>query len=174
MFPLNHPVKIGLVAGILLIVYTAILYAFDIDIYDFVFSIVNGIIIFGLLIFAAILAMKKMRDISLAGKITYLQALVGGFVVFLIAFYLSSIFSFILNGYIDPEYLPAKMDGLISKMEDMMPEEALDKMISKLEEGLDPMTALIKALWQSPLIALGLSALLALFVKKDTTSANLA
>jgi len=174
MFPINQPVKIGFVAGIILIVYSTILYAFDIDIYDIAFSIVNGIIIFGLLIFTAIMGMKKMRDIALAGKITYLQAFVGGFVVFFIALYLSNIFGFILNGYIDPEYLPSKMDGLISKMEDMMPEEALDKMISNMEENLDPMKVFIKSLWLSPVIAIGLSAILALFVKKDTTSANLA
>jgi hypothetical protein len=167
MYPLNHPIKTGVITGIILVLYTALIYAFDINVYTFGLSILNGLIILAIVVIAAYLGVKQMRDKDLNGSIKYLQALVGGFVVLLIAFYINNLFSFILNGYIDPEYMPAKMDQMITNFEGMMPEEAIDEMAEKMEENLDPKNNFLKSLWMSPIFALIISAIIALVVKRN-------
>jgi len=40
--------------------------------------------------------------------------------------YLSNIFSYLLNGFIDPEYMPSKMEGMAASLEGKVPEEKLN------------------------------------------------
>jgi uncharacterized membrane protein YhaH (DUF805 family) len=168
MYPLNQPLKTGVIIGIILVLYSALIYAFDINIYSVVLSMLNGLIILAAVVAAAYVGVKHMRDKDLNGEIKYLQALVGGFVVLLIAFYINNLFTFILNGYIDPEYLPAKMDQMITSFEGIMPEEAMDEMVDKMEKNLDPKNTFLKNLWMNPIFAVIISAIIALIVKKNT------
>ncbi|MBS4057549.1 MAG: DUF4199 domain-containing protein [Bacteroidetes bacterium] len=169
MFPLNQSLKIGALTGLILVVYTAVIYAVDANIFTIAFAIINGLVVFGFMIFAAVMGMRRMRDLELDGKFNYLQALVAGFVVFVVALYINGFFSYVLNGIIDPEYLPTKMDMFVSDMEGKIPEAQMEEMVKNIEEGIEPVKALVKGLWMNPLIAVVLSAIVALFVKKDTT-----
>ncbi len=99
-----------LIGGLALITFSVLLYAMDVSIFNPVFAIVNFLVIFGVAIFLAVLATNKMRDSDFGGKISYLQALIAGFVVLVIAFYLNNIFSYILTAFIDPEYMPRLVD----------------------------------------------------------------
>lgn len=104
MVPFNQAVKFGVITGAALIAYSVVLYVTDVNLFDTVFSIINGLINFGLLIFMAVFAINKTRDLQLEGKITFLQAFLVGGVTLLIASYINSLFGFVLNQYIDPEY----------------------------------------------------------------------
>lgn len=169
MIPIQKPLKFGLISGFVLIIYNVLLYALDIDIFSIVFSLVNALLFFGLMIAFAVIGVNKMRDEDLDKKISYLQAAVGSFVILLISLYLANIFSYILNGQIDPAYLPGKMDGFVSNMEGKVTEEQLNDMIKGLEENLDPAKAIIKSIWMSPLISAVIAAIIAAFIKKDKT-----
>ena len=103
MVPLNQSVKFGVITGMALIAYTVVLYVTDTNLFNPVFSILNGIINFGLMIFMAVFAINKTRDLQLEGKISWLQAFIAGSVMLLITMYINSTFSFLLNEYIDPE-----------------------------------------------------------------------
>jgi hypothetical protein len=175
MNKLGFPIKAGLLAGFILIAFSIIMYALDTNILGFGMSMLNLFVSFAILIVAALMGTAKMRDIDYNFKINYLQALIGCFVTLLLAMYITGIFSYVLNGIIDPDYMPRKVDGMLDSYERLgVPEEALDEIITKMETQIDPAKQLIRSLWVSPLVALGLSALLALFVKKDkTTTTNI-
>ena len=166
MYPINQPIKAGLVLGIILVLMSTLIYAFDINIFSFGLSILYGLLVLGIVVTAAFIVIKKMRDNELNGSISFMQAFVGGFVFLIIALYLNNLFSFILNGYIDPEYLPAKMEQMISGFEDMMPEEAVDEMAARMEENLDTMKTFVKNLWINPIMAAVISSIIALIVKR--------
>ncbi len=172
MIPFEKPIKFGLIAGLILVTYSVILYAFDVSIFNPIFSILNLLVTFGLMIFFAIFTMNKLRDQDFDGKFTYLQAFIAGVIVLLIAFYLSNIFSYLLSAIIDPEYMPRKLDEMVASLEGKVPEETIDEIIEKIQENTDPLKNFVKSLWMSPLIAIGLGAILALFVKKDKTTAT--
>lgn len=166
MYPINQPIKTGVIIGVVLIFMNALVYAFDINVYTFGLSILYGLVVLGIIVAATIIGVKKMRDKDLNGSISFAQAFVGGFVLLIITLYLSNLFSFILNGYIDPEYLPAKMDQMISGFEGIMPEDAVDEIAAKMEENLDPRKTFIKNLWINPIMAAVISAIIALILKR--------
>lgn len=165
------PLKAGLLAGFLLIAYTVILYALDVNIFNFVFSIINGLIVYGVMIAAAAIGLSKMRDQDLSGKITYLQALIGGFISLLVALYLSALFGYFLYGIFDPDYMVNKMDAFLYSLERMgLDEASIEQVIERMEKQINPDYSLRQSLWLSPVISLVLGAIIALFIKKDKTA----
>lgn len=170
MIPFKTPVKFGLISGSALIVFTALLYALDVDLFSILFSIVNGLFQFGLMIVFTVIGINKLRDEDLDKKITYVQALLGGFIILLIAMYLNSIFSYILNGIIDTQYMPNKIDAAISKYEDMgMSEEQMGDITEQFEDLKNAITVFIKSLWMSPIASAAIAAIVSAFIKKDKT-----
>lgn len=173
MLPLNNALKYGFITGLILIAYSVILYAFDVNIFSITFSIVNGLITFGFMITLTVIAINKTRDEALGEKITYFQALIVGFVVLFISGYLNNIFSYILNTVVDPDYMTRQLDNMIAAWEGKMPEESLEQMIEKVEESMEPTSALLKGFWLTPLIGLVVSAIISIFIKKDKTAQSI-
>jgi hypothetical protein len=170
MAPLNQALKFGFITGLALIAYSVTLYVANVNLFGTVFSIVNGLITFGVMIFMTVFAINKTRDLMLSGKITFLQSFLVGAVTLLIMSYVNSIFNFVLNYYIDPAYMTAQLDNFIADMEGKVPEATLETIIESMEANLDPMKNLIKGLWITPLFAIGVSAIISLFIKKDITA----
>jgi heme A synthase len=167
----QFPLKAGLVAGLILIVYAAILYAFDVNIFHWAFSIVNGLLTFAILIVAAVMGTNRMRDINLDKKITYMQAWLGSIIVLLVAMWLSGLFSYVLNAWIDTDYMPRMVDRMIDSFESMgLGESDIDKILDRLDGQVNPTKSLISSLWMSPAIAVVLGAIIAAFIKKDKTN----
>lgn len=154
MAPLHVALKHGLITGLALVAYTVVMYVLDMNIFSPVYAILNGLITFGLMIFMAVWAINKTRDTFLLGKINFLQAWLVGAIALVVAFYINSIFSVILNEYIDPTYMTKQLDNFIYSMEGKVPEESLDTMIDTMKESMDPMKAFIKSLWMMPLISM--------------------
>lgn len=169
MVPFNQAVKFGFILGLILLAYTVVLYAVDANLFSISFSIINGLFTFGLMIIIAIMAINKTRDVELAGKITYVQALLIGVGVLVISGYLNNFFAYILNGYVDTEYMLRQSDNMITSLEGKVPDESLDQMVDKFKENLDPVKNLVKSLWITPIMALVISAIIAAFIKKDKT-----
>lgn len=153
-----------------MIIYTVILYVLGANIFSIAFSLVNLVIYLGITITMTVIGVKRLRDEDLEKKITYVQAFLGGTVILLISGYLSSIFSYLLNGLIDPQYLSNLADEAMIKYEDMnLPEEQLNEIKVKFDEAKDATAALVKAIWMSPLASIVISAIIAIFIKKDKT-----
>jgi len=169
MIPFEKPLKYGLIAGLIVIVLMVILYAANISMFNPIIGSLVGLISFGAPIVFAVIAINKLRDEDIGNKITYLQSFIAGFAVLLIAMYLNNIYAYIQNGVIDPEYMAQKADDFILTMEGKVPEETLDAIIESFSESLNAGKAFVKSLWLSPLIAIGLSAIISFFIKKDKT-----
>lgn len=166
MITFDKPVKFGLIGGLAIVTFYVLLYAMEISLFNPLFAVVNILITFGVSIFLAVLAINKMREADFGGKITYFQALIAGFVAMLIAFYMGNIFNYVLTAFIDPEYMPRMVDEFLLTMEGKVPEETLEELMNTLSENLDPMKSLVKALWVNPIVAIGISAIVSIFVKK--------
>ncbi len=170
MIPFQKPVKFGLISAFVMIIFTVIMYVLGINMFSIAFSLISAVLIFGFMITITVIGVNRLRDEDLEKKITYLQALLGGAVILLISMYISGIFSYLLNGIIDPDYIPNMADDAIIKYEDMnLPEEQLNDIKLKFDEAKDATAAFIKSIWMSPLMAIVIAAIIALFIKKDKT-----
>jgi hypothetical protein len=169
MITFDKPVKFGLIGGLALITFSVLMYAMDVSIFNPVFAIVNILVNFGVIIFLAVLAINKMRDADFGGKISYIQALIAGFITLLIASYILTFFTYILNGVIDPEYMPRIVDDFLLNMEGKVPEETFEELMNTMNESIDPMKSLLKSLWITPITAIVISAIVSIFVTKNTT-----
>ncbi len=167
----QFPFKAGLVAGLILIVYSAILYAFDVNIFHWAFSIVNGLITFAIMIIAAVIGTNKMRDIEMGKKISYLPAWLGCIIALLAAMWLNAVFNYVLNTWVDPDYMPRMIDKMIYSLEGMgLGDADIDKILDRIEGQINPTKSLISSLWISPLVSIVLGAIIAAFIKKDKTN----
>lgn len=169
MIPFEKPIKYGLITGLILVVISVLIYALDLSAFNAVIGFALVIVNFGLTIFMMVIAANKMRDEDLNKKVSYLQVLIAGFVVVLIAMYLNAIYAYLQNGVIDPEYMPRKVDDFLLSMEGKVPEEAMESMIEGFEDSMNAGKVLVKSLWISPIVALVLSAIVSIFIKKDKT-----
>ena len=169
MIPFEKPVKFGLISGLILIVYSVIIYVADLSAFNPLIAFLTGIVTFGLLIVAAVMAINKMRDQDLGKKITYVQALAAGAIVIVVGLYVSAIWAYVFNGFIDPEYMARKVDEFLLTMEGNIPEEAFESMLENFETALDAGKSFVQQLWVSPIIAIVLSAIISIFIKKDKT-----
>ena len=93
MVPFNQAVKFGLITGMALIAYVVVLYVTNMDLFSPVFSILNGLITFGIMIFMAVFTINKTRDLHLEGKIAFLQAWLAGAVMLVITMILQNLFN---------------------------------------------------------------------------------
>ncbi|MDD4374869.1 MAG: DUF4199 domain-containing protein [Bacteroidales bacterium] len=169
MIPFEKPVKFGLLTGLILVVVSVLVYVADLSAFNPAVGLGISVISFGLPVVMTVFAINKMRDEDLGRKVNYLQALIAGFVVILIALYLNAIYAYLQNGVIDPEYMPRKVDDFLLSMEGKVPEEAMESLIENFEDSMNPVKALVANLWTSPIIALVLSAIVSIFIKKDKT-----
>jgi hypothetical protein len=125
---------------------------------------------FGFLIVMAVIAMNKTRDEVFDGKITYGNALLAGFILMIVSGYMGAIYNYVFATVIDPAYLQSQVSNFIDSMEGKLPEDALERMIEKMEENLNPGRSLMRSAWMTPVFALVVSAIAAAFIKKDKTN----
>ncbi|GAB1418155.1 hypothetical protein MASR2M12_09200 [Bacteroidales bacterium] len=172
MVPLNQSVKFGLITGMALIAYTVVLYVTDMNLFSPTFAVLNGIISFGLILFMLTFTIHKTRDLELGGTIKFQQAFVAGFVMALITMYLNSLFGYLLNGIIDPGYMPRQLDHFAETMEGKISEEQLEQILDNVRDNADSLKGFVRSLWISPITAAFLSAVVSLFVKKNPSAQN--
>ena len=92
----------GVILGLIGIVYTLVVYFFDLTL-----NKVQGYVFLVILIVALYILIKSYRDNFLHGQMTYGQAVGAGMVIFLYYSIITAIFTYILFAFIDP--------GLIDK-----------------------------------------------------------
>ena len=157
----------GFILGVALIVYTVLIYVSGIHLFSVTSGIIMGIVMFGGEIAFTIIYQKKFRN-SIGGKITYLQLLVYGFVLLLVASIITGLFSFILYNFIDPEYLRIQVDYFIEEMSQWITDEnVLDQMSVDMTAKMEDMRNIVSytsKMWIGPLV---ISLITSLIVKKD-------
>jgi len=160
--------KFGIYCGLILIVFTAIIYIFDVNTYSIAFGLISFALTFGVLIIFMFKGTSECRDQFLNKSITYWQSLVSLFVIGIIGLLLSDFFNIALNEYIDPNYA----DTQLLKFEKFMnksnvPENMRDKIIEEAKIKRSPEKQLYSAIIFKPLLSLILSLIFAFFVRKN-------
>jgi hypothetical protein len=164
---LNNAVKHGVYLGCISIVLTVIYYVLDLSLFNWIFSIINGIISITLSVIFMVMAIKKYRVNYLDGKIKYLQCVLIGFILILVSGLLGSIFTYILYNFIDPDFIAKQMDIFIEKMQNYgVPEEKLGEITKRISGSFN----LVNLLKNIPIMAAVISLIVSIFVrKKDNT-----
>jgi hypothetical protein len=168
---LNVTVKYGVISGILFVAFTTLTYTLNFSMFNAFYGIVSFIFTFGLIITMMVLAMNEIKRKILNGNISYLQCLISGFITGVIAFYISGVFNYILFGMIDKEYMPQQIEKFAEMLQQYnMDADKLQLQIEKMRNNLDPIKQFVTSLYSSPLIALVISAIVSIFIKKKDDS----
>ena len=162
----GNSLKFGLIAGVILITISILTYAFKIDQSNIMMSFLMAVIMYGVLIAFTIIVMTKAR--SEYEDYLYGKGFLVGFVMLLVAYYLSAIYSFVFASYIDPDYTMQTLNKTIETLESsgMLSAEMIDQTYDQMVKSINPTNMLVKNLWVSPIISAVMSAIIALFIRK--------
>lgn len=165
---LNISLKNGLIIGGILILFNVIIYLLDINMFSIMFSVFSFLIIFGISIFFMVKGMNNYKKTILGGRITYLQCFITGFVIILVAMWISAIFNYILYGLIDTEYMPKQIEKFAEMMQGYnLPADKLEEQVLKVQGKMDPIKQAISSLYMTPIMATIVSAIVSIFIKKN-------
>ena len=136
-----------------------------------------GIIQLVLLVYLLIFFTKKYRNEMLSGKITFSQAFTFGVLLVVLSSVVTSLYSYIFNKFIDPEYASRIMTMMQDKTYQFMsskgvPEDQIESAMKKFEEkGIPSPLETLKASLQFGLIGgVFMSLISSAIVKKNINS----
>jgi len=165
---LNISLKNGLIAGGLMILFSVIIYVFDVNMFSFVFGILMFIVTFGLLIGFMVITMNQYKRKILGGQITYWQCFFAGLVMAIVAMWLSGIFNYLFYGLYDTEYMPRQVERFAEMMQGYgLPEDKLQEQVLKMHEKMNPLKQFISNLYMVPAISIVVSFIVSAFIKKN-------
>jgi hypothetical protein len=153
----------GVILGLIGIVYTLVVYFFDLTL-----NKVQGYVFLVILIVALYFLIKSYRDNYLHGQMTYGQAVGAGMVIFLYYSIISAIFTYILFAFIDPGLI----DKQIAFAEEVMqkrglPQEAMDAAMKIQQKMIKPGIIAPMSLLSNMLYGLIMSLIIGIFVKNE-------
>jgi hypothetical protein len=165
----NVWLKYGVIAGLALIA-TSIAMFYLLDLGLFTQAAVIYIVSLIFMVIAGLEFRKNNQDVMLYGeafKITYLTTLVG--------FAISSLFSYALITFIDPELIDVLIEKYSGSTRDLMasmgaPEEEINKALEKMEEDMPKQftgIGMAQSLFTNAVISAILAAIVSIFLRKD-------
>ncbi len=169
----KNSVNYGIILGFIFIIYSVILYILNIMPISF---IAIGILLINIviLIVGVVIGIKQIRDKTLDGSINFGYALLSGLIIIIIASIFNSIYSYIFNVYIDPEYLNKVLEANKEWVSNFMtkrgvPEVEIERQLNLMESK--PIPTPIKSSVQSLIMFSAIGAVVSLIVaailKKD-------
>lgn len=136
-----------------------------------------GVLQLSIMIFLLLYYTKLYRNDQLQGKITFGQAFTFGVLIVLFSSIINSLYSYIFNKYIDPEYVNRIMTMMQEKTYEFMAnkgvsEDQIDSAMKKFEEqGIPtPIETLISSLKFGIIGGAIMSLFSSLIIKKNVTS----
>jgi len=167
--------KYGTYSRLILVFIAVIIYAFEVDLFNPIAMLLNLIIPLVIVITFMYFGAKKYRKEIFFGNLTYMQALGLTFVIGVIAYYISALFSFVLNEWIDPTYQLEQLDKVeaylrsMQEKSPMITDEIIEETIANSKENIkSPLKQLTTSLYTSPMFSVVLALVVSLFVKKRT------
>ena len=155
----------GLILGGIFVVLSLLLYIADVNIFSIWFSILNFLVVMiALPVTMVILGTNNLRlKHSPDRKINYLEALINCFIILFIGFFISVLYSYVFNQWIDPEYMKHNIGKFTEMMQGYnVPQETIDEQVAKMEGNM----GIGKQIIFSVGITVVLSLILALIVRK--------
>lgn len=133
---LKSAMNSGLILGIVLVVYSLIIYIIGIIKPPFWVGLINYALIIGGIIYGT----KKFRDEDLGGEISYSKALGFGVLICVFASIISGIYTVLLMTVIDPEYIAKMMSAIEEEyMKSGLSEQQIEaamKMVAKMQSPI--------------------------------------
>ena len=167
----KHAIRFGAILSGIGIVLTLLFYAIDYTLLaDWKFGIVMIVVSIGMVIYAGI----NYRN-QAGGYLSFGKAFQHGYLTFLTAGVISTLFSILLYTVIDPDLPQNLSDAAVVKTEEMMrnfgaPEDAIEKQMDQMREDMPKRFSTVGLLTQlgwSLIIYAVLSLITSLFVKKN-------
>jgi hypothetical protein len=164
---LKNALPYGLIMGGIFVVLSLLMYIADVNMFTIWFSILNFlVIVIAIPVTMVILGTNNLRlKHSPERRINYLEALLNCFIILLIGFFISVLYSYIFTHWIDPENLKHNIERLTEMLQSYnLPQEKIDEQVAKMESG----SGIARQIIYSAGICVVLSLILALIVpKKD-------
>jgi len=136
-----------------------------------------GILQFVILVYLLIYFTKHYRNVLLSGKITFSQAFTFGVLLVILSSVITSLYSYIFNKFIDPEYASRIMTMMQDKTYQWMtskgvPEDQIEAAMKKFEDkGIpSPMETLTTSLQIGLIGGVFMSLISSAIVKKNITN----
>jgi hypothetical protein len=155
----------GLILGGIFVVLSLLMYIADVNMFTIWFSILNFLVVLiALPVTMVILGTNNLRlKHSPERKINYLEALISCFIILFIGFFISILYSYVFNHWIDPEYMKHNIGKLTEMMQGYnVPQETIDEQVAKMESNMGIGRQMVVSLG----ITVVLSLILALIVRK--------
>jgi hypothetical protein len=174
---MNYSSKWGGIAGAILIIVSLFFYIMKFNIYNPVIGISSFLLTFGVLIVFMYKGATTFKHEIMESSLTYMQAFVLTFLTGVIAFYISALFSLILNAVIDPTYqleqlknLEAFLYSSQSKASSVITDDFVEKIIAETEKSVtNPQGQFLSAIATNPLVAAVMALLISFFVRTKTS-----
>ncbi|MBP6978524.1 MAG: DUF4199 domain-containing protein [Bacteroidales bacterium] len=166
-----HSLIYGLILGAALVVISLIYYILDINMFGIGFMLLNLLVTLAVVIVVMLLGVNAYRDRYLGGKIDYKRCFFSGLIIGLVGFIISTLYSYIFMAWIEPGMMEENINQFIEKWGDKMTEDQLDTAISKMQK-MTPASQIQRGAISGLIMAVILSLLISLFVKKDKTGSE--
>jgi hypothetical protein len=162
---LKNALSYGLILGGIFVVLSLLTYIADVNIFSIWFSILNFLVVMiAIPVTMVILGTNNLRvKFMPEKKINYLQALISCFIIFFIGFFISVLYSYIFNHWIDTEYMTHNIEKFTEMMQGYnLPQEQIDKQVAKMEGNM----GIGKQIIFSTGVCVVLSLIMALIIRK--------
>lgn len=128
----------GLYLGIVMVIFSLLMYLLDIKPIGFMVPMVLFIISLAITFFGIFYSTKKIRNEVLGGEMTFGQGFMIGLLVVFFASIISAVYSYIQSTIIDPDYMRNILEAQKTWMEEFMVNKGVpDDQIQKAIEGID-------------------------------------
>jgi hypothetical protein len=153
----------GVILGLVLIIYTVLLY-----ITDLTFNTGMGVLVYVILIAGIFIGTKSYRDKVLDGSISYGKALTTGVLISVFAAIIISVFIYILYKWIDP----GLMDKIVKMKEDKMLDRGMsadqvEQAMNMAKKFMSPLITMIGSIISYVLIGTIISLVTSAILKKE-------
>jgi len=156
----------GLLLSVCLIILSILLYVLDVNPFIFPLSIVVIVVNLALMILFMIWGTKKYRDTYFEGKLNFGKRFLSTVIIVLVGAIIVAIFSFVFNGYFDPDTFQSNFMELIDWMEGKgVPEGQIDKTLAKLDLYTTKPYRMLMDGWQNLILPVIISLIVAAFIK---------
>lgn len=160
----------GLILGVVFILYSMVLYVFEVNVISFGFGILNFVISIGIFVLVMLLAGKSVRNIHFGGYMAYKDAFIFTLVVGITGTVLYAIFAYFYYAFADLSYLQNQVDEFLFDMQQRgMSESQLQDLKKQMEEQFSatPISQVKTYLLLYSIMAVVLALLVSIFVKQN-------
>ena len=157
----------GLITGIIFSVISALIYLLDVNMFTIWFGIVILFVNLGIVIFAIIITIKKIRESVVDQSLNFGSRFLSGLIVGVIAAWVSGLFSYLLFQIIDPDFMLTQIEGFADTLMNMgLSEDDAYEKVDEIKEGLKPAEQLITGFLKTPAFYIVVSLIVSAFMKE--------